>query len=97
VTFRIPEVTFRIEADDATAVSTKLNVYRVEIPAPSGSVLVALDEFVPDATVHHSLEGSPWTLYERPIHLRVGEEVVAMAEIKGYRTLSPSFLSAVKP
>jgi hexosaminidase len=104
VTFRIPEVEFRLESPDVTPVSIKLNVYRAVLPEGSSNATVALQGIVPNAAIHYTLDGNVPTvsspLYEHPLHLKVGAtgvHVAAVASLKGYRISAPSFLTLAPP
>ncbi len=77
ITFRLPEVTFRIESHSVTVTATNLNIYRARSPAHSSNITVALEQIVPNATIHYTLNGTTPTpnspLYQHPLHLDFAE------------------------
>jgi hexosaminidase len=104
VTFRIPETTFRLRAPDMTPVSTALNVYHVSLPRRASTAQLVLEEVVPNAEVHYTLDGSiPTALsrrYLRPLALELNggvAHVAAVASLHGYRVSAPSFLTVGTP
>ncbi len=87
VTFRIPEVTFRLET---------------RMPRRSTDATVALEQVVPNAVVHYTLDGSIPTVYSprytRRLRLKLRGRpirVTAVASLIGYRVSAPSFLTIV--
>ncbi len=101
ITFRIPEVGYRLNSPAATPFEVRPNVYRVVLPACTANATVVLEPFVPNAAVRYTLDGSVPTvsspLYAHPLQLRLrgGVRIGAIASLKGYRASAPSFLTLV--
>jgi hexosaminidase len=97
VTFRIPEVTFRVVSPNVTVASGRLNAYRAEVPEKSRDVTVRLDEVVPNAAIYYTLNGGvrdeSLKLYKRPLHVKAREELAAVAVIDRYRRSDPASLT----
>jgi hexosaminidase len=100
VTFRIPEVTYRVVAPTAFVAPTPTgtNTYSAVPPALQPDATVELASLVPNAVVHYTLDGTDPTagspVYTRPLKLKAGDTVRARAMLGGaYR---PSAISTLR-
>jgi hexosaminidase len=104
ITFRIPEVTFAVTNAKVIPTSPHLNVYRARISARSSHTTIVLQQIIPNAAIHYTLDGTTPTLtsrtYNHPLHLtatRIPKHITAIASLKGHRPSAPSTLSLEAP
>lgn len=97
ITFRVPEVAFRVNSIDLENASDVLDRYRVDY---SKDFIVELRSSVSNATLHYTLDGTEpneeSSIYHRPLHLTRSEAnitVTAIAIVSGYRVSAPSVLT----
>lgn len=97
ITFRMPEVAYRVGSIDIENSTDVLNRYTV---AASEAVVVELRSPVSNATVHYTLDGSTPTaaspVYVSPLRLHRSAKnmvVTAIAIVPGYRSSIPTTLT----
>jgi len=84
ISFRIPEVSYRLGPAEAREVATDLNAYRAEL-SDNPTERVELVSVVPNAVVHFTTDGTAPTVasptYARPLQVRPGTTVKAIASL----------------